>query len=228
MILDVLDNFEVELFGKKHLFFAASSPKKLVVVFNGATRNRYSMWSYFYNEKHNWNDTSYLFLKEGDDPDYFWWYLKDEEAYGNIIEHYISSQGLNPKDVVTMGSSMGGYASMYFGLKLKVQGCIGFRPQIDYLSASQFFTIGRLKDLWVDLDCLIDQCSEDQLPMMYLNYSDFAHDKLAAYHWIDSLKKKKTLSIIHPVSGPDHVSWNPDKEFVQNVIDFMYSIKRSW
>lgn len=224
MIKIILEKFEFERNGIKYLYFPARNPKKLVVSFNGATRNKYSMWSFFYNESHSWEDTSYLFLKDDSDPNYFWWYLKDSEYFSDIIEYHIQKLNLTSKAVIMLGSSMGGYACIYYGLKFGVRGCISFSPQIDYLTASKFFTVARLKDIYVDLNDLIKSVPDDELPMMYLNYSDFPHDKLAAYHLIDEMKKSKTLSLIHPTSGSEHCSWNPDEKFVRSLLELMYSI----
>ncbi len=75
MIENVLKKYEQETFGKRVLFYPASKPSRLVVVFAGANRGHYAMWSWFYRQNEDWSDCSYLFLTEDTDPNRYWWYL---------------------------------------------------------------------------------------------------------------------------------------------------------
>lgn len=228
-IEQIKEKFEKEYKGEKYLLFQPKNETKyLVVVFNGATRDRYSMWSFFYNQEHSWHDTAYLFLKDDQDESYFWWYLSKKDLFRDIIKDTSSSLGVSPKETVMIGSSMGGYAALLYGMELGVKGVISLRPQINFDSAKSFFTINKLKDIWVDLDILIDSIDEKNMPISYINYSEFPTDAIAAYHWIDKVKRKKTISIIHHNKGTEHVSWNPDKNFILNLINFMLSVENSW
>ena len=48
------------------MFYPAKKAVRLVIIFNGATKNRYMMFSHFWNNKEVWPDTAYLFLKDDD------------------------------------------------------------------------------------------------------------------------------------------------------------------
>ena len=83
--------YEHTMFGKEFLFYPAQEPKRLLIFFNGATKNRYMMFSWFWNDKEIWKDTAYLFLKD----DTTCWYLGNNEIsliedFSRIINHHIS------------------------------------------------------------------------------------------------------------------------------------------
>jgi pimeloyl-ACP methyl ester carboxylesterase len=190
------------------------------VLFNGATVNRYTMWSWFWHDDEQWTDTAYLFLKDDD----IRWYLGTYDnpktpLYCDLISYIMNSYNLAPKDLCFIGHSMGGYAALYYGLKLGVGAVYAFRPQVTWDAAVLFYSIKKLKDVWIDLDVFAQHVTS--VPAVYLQYGEFEPDTLAGHTLVDSLQTRYTRFIVEHTDHKEHIGYYPTKEHIEATITYL-------
>jgi hypothetical protein len=196
--------YELTLFDKQHLFYPATQAKRLVIIFTGAQKNKYAMWSWFWNDEENWKDTAYLFLKDDD----FCWYIGNNkksfiEDYSKIIVHYISAAGLQANQAIAVGSSMGAYGAVLYACLLGLKGAIALNPQVNKTSNEiARYAIQNTEDRWIDLDRFVSSC--EQVPCISLIFTYNICDEAASYALIDALKVKAQLLIVRRFPSPHH------------------------
>lgn len=219
----VKSKYEHTLYDQEYLFFPAKNPKRLWILFCGAQKNRYTMWSWFWNDNEDWQDTAYLFLKD----ESFSWYLGFEdkplvETYTALIKKIINECNLEPKNVFSIGHSMGGYAALFYGITLGFKGIFAFRPQIDWPNAATFFSVNQLKNRWIDINELL--INKTAIPLIYLQFGEFEPDKQAGYKLIDTLKSRESLSIIQKTTNTQHIGHEPTKKFIESTLLYFENI----
>lgn len=220
LIAYVKSNYEHTMHGLEYLLYPAKHPKQLWVLFNGATPGKYTMWSWFWRDDEKWDETAYLFLKDDD----IRWYLGSAEApkaetYLAIITTVMQSLGLEPSQVCTIGHSMGGYAALYYGLLLQA-GCIyTFRPQVAWDAAVTYYSIKKLRDVWVDIDTLVRE--QPTTPRLYLQYGEFMPDKLSGKALIDAYTERHGVMVVERTDHPEHLGFHPTKEQIEKTITFL-------
>lgn len=216
--------YEKTVDGKPYLFFPATQPQRLVVIFNGATKGIYRFWRWFWQEDEAWQSTAYLFLRD----DEFGWYLgigKESfvASYKKIITQTMNELGLTAQQVVTFGGSMGGYGALYYAITMKLKGAVLFNPQIDYESAqlNDGFDVNVTGFHWRDLDQLAEKAA--YLPCISLTYGLDKRDVSAAQKLIEVLKKRKATCMIHSTRLPGHagVSEAISKAFVEQELAYV-------
>lgn len=215
----VLNKYEHELFGRKCLFYPATNPKRLVIVFSGATPG-YNLWSWFWKDTEDWSDTAYLFLRDENKT----WYLGDDKRrivddYLEIIQFFLTRSSLPSDKVISIGSSMGGYAAIFYAVIRSFKGAIAFNPQVDRASASGSFSVGRAQSCWVDLDTVV--ASAVETPHVSLNFCSFSSDTLAAYKLLDQLKQKNSVTIFRKGQADTHTTLKYNKKLIETDIWFI-------
>jgi hypothetical protein len=223
----VKKKYEHTLYGQECLFYPAKNPKRMLISFCGAMKNIYSMWSWFWLDSEDWQETAYLFLKD----ETFSWYLGNDtkslvDDYIHIIKYFMDVAQLHKDQVFTVGRSMGGYAAIYYATILGLKGAIALNTQVDKESAiTQFsqvsytFGIANTENQWVDLDMVVAQY--DKVPSISLNCGSFIRDKLAAHKLLNTLKEKNSLVIFRKTPLLIHSPFGCTKKFIENEINFM-------
>lgn len=220
LIAYVKSNYEHVMHGVEYLLYPAQHPKQLWVLFNGATPGKYTMWSWFWRDDEEWNETAYLFLKDDD----IRWYLGSSDApkthvYLDIITTVMQSLGLEPSQVCTIGHSMGGYAALYYGLLLGA-GCVyTFRPQVTWDAAETYYSVKKLRDVWIDIDTLVRE--QSKVPPLYLQYGEFLPDKLSGKALIDAYAEHHGVMIVERTDHLEHLGYHPTKEQIEQTISFL-------
>jgi hypothetical protein len=220
----VKSTYEHTLFGIDYLFYPASNPKRLYILCNGATVGKYTMWSWFWRDDELWDDTAYLFLKD----DAICWYLGTAEnplmqTYSDLIRAIMHYCTLTEKETYIIGHSMGGYAALHFGLHLGLAGVFALRPQIDWQSASTYFSVKKLKNVWIDLDTYVMQSS--YIPKIYLQFGEFGPDKEAGNKFLHALITRKAFVIVEKTDNESHTGYHPTKEYIEATLAYMEQIK---
>jgi hypothetical protein len=222
----VKNKYERTFEGIDYLFYPAHHTKRLYIFCNGATVGKYTMWSWFWQDDEAWDETAYLFLKD----DTIRWYLGTIEApltetYCALIRSVIAQCGITEKQTYTIGHSMGGYAAIHFALRLGLGGVFALRPQIDWEYGTQFFSIKKLKGLWVDLDqhLLQSPC----VPRAYLQFGEFGPDKGAGLKFLNALIEKHAFVILEKTNNASHTGYHPTKEHIESTLTYLETIRTS-
>lgn len=216
----VKNTYEHTMHDISYLLYPAKKPKQLWVLFNGATSGKYTMWSWFWRDDEVWDDIAYLFLKDDDVR----WYLGSVESpktaiYRDIITSVMQSLGLESSQLCTIGHSMGGYAALYYGLQLQVGRVYVFRPQVTWNAAVTYYSVKKLRDIWVDIDSLVH--AQLKVPQLYLQYGEFMPDKLAGKALVDAYAEKHTLIVVERTDHPEHTGYYPTKKQLEETIGFL-------
>jgi len=206
-----------------YLWYPAKNPKQLWVIFGGAIPNRYSRWSWFWNDNEKWEDTSYLFLK---DDNRTWYFGTPEKpltkTYCSIIKDVMETCHLSEKDIFMIGNSMGGYAALRFGILLGVRGILAIRAQTEWMSAIHFKGVKKLRGLWVDIEDLILQ--NDYIPPIYFHFGIFGPDKQATKKCLKALFTKPSTVITEKTTEISHNHGFPTMDQTIAIINYMGTI----
>jgi len=201
MIQNILTNHETTLENVKHVFYSNSQNDTLFISFAGKI-DKYVSITWFYNQYDF--QGNFLFLKN-DEENYNTY---NDDKFMRVIQHYISK--LNIKNIITYGPSMGGIASIVYGLKLNANLIISIDPNpINY-----------------DHNILLNQIinhenNYDYKNKIYLNYT-FMNNYDTLPQWTDEiikeLKLKNVVLTIQPFRCIEHLSFIPTKEFLIDII----------
>jgi predicted esterase len=220
LIFYIKSKYEISIAGIDCLFYPARHPKRLYIFCNGATAGKYTMWSWFWRDDEAWEDTAYLFLKDDD----IRWYLGTAQkpltdAYCTLITTIMKRCGLTPDQTFAVGHSMGGYAAIHFTLRLGLRAVFALRPQIDWASAAQYFSVKKLRDMWIDLDQLL--LHSPHKPMVYLQYGEFGPDKDAGRIFLHALLEKNAFVILEKTANLSHTGYHPTKAYIETTLAYM-------
>ena len=196
----------------------SSNSNVLIIIFNSNNYNNNKfefefekyLNTYFKDKK----PPSYLFLRDV----YLRWYYNGIKGFSknyqetiNKISEFINKY--NFKITICMGSSSGGYASLYFGCKLNVNKIICFSPQIELIQSidlyyNQFkiifknFTLKEKKAF--DLTNLISK-HKNKIFIFWVNYSDFYNvTKIQNTYVYQNLNDEKSYNAIKNNSNIKH------------------------
>ena len=201
-IYDILKNHTKIIENVEHVFYSNGQNNMLFISFAGAVKLYVAITWFYQNPQLLGN---FLFLK--DNPENFTTY--DDEKYAKIIQHYI--QKLNVEKLITYGPSMGGVASIIYGLKFKAQLIISIDPAV----------------VNYDFSTIIEQIrglENEYNPKIYINYTFSSMDGNYAIipdttqKMIEELMKKNVLITIHPYRSTEHLAFIPSKEYLIDII----------
>ena len=205
----VREKYTNEVLGEKVIFYPSSKPKRLLVFFSSMHVDKYDRYSWFWDENESWDESSYLFIKD----DSLQYYLgnpqkPERDKYAKIIKEYMGLCNVESNQVFAIGSSMGGYAAIYFAFYLSLNSAIVSNPQVDYSSAQAHAyrnwekIIRQIGDDWYDLDKLVYRYNE--VVNIYIEYGNYMADKLAAENLIHSLLKRRSHFIVKRTENATH------------------------
>ena len=206
MIDEILKYHEREKYGIKHVFYKNKEKDFLFISFSGKV-DFYCNVSWFY--RNNDVDGCFLFLKN--DPDYDTY---TNESYLDLIKFYCEQYQV--KNIMTYGLSMGGIASIHYGLSLNAFAILSFDPHpIKY-------------DL-LKLYELIDNYDFDY-EKIFINYtlSGVESDTKIPIHTLNilnKLSKKNVFLTVQPYLSPNHLDFIPSKEYLLNIINMFNDVK---
>jgi hypothetical protein len=201
MIDHILKNHELTLSDVKHVFYCNGKSDTLFISFAGKI-DKYVSVTWFYNQ----NDFvgNFLFLKNDENYNTY-----NEEKYHNLIQYYVS--GLNIREVITYGPSMGGIASIYYGLKFNASLMISIDPN----------------PINFDYNILLNEIRNsihnyDYKNKIYINYT-FINDFHTLPEWtekiINELKLKNVILTLQPFRSIEHLQFIPSKEYLMEIIN---------
>lgn len=205
MINDILKKHELELFNKKHIFFNNDVNDILFIGFAGKV-NFYVNSTWFYNN--NKVNGNFLFLKN--DPDYNTY---NDKSYKELIQYYIDKYDI--KNIITYGLSMGGIASIYYGIVFKAKLIISIDPHpINY-------NIHHLYQLIDDTNF-----SYEKIYINYTFYDNNTKNNIPNHTniIIQKLLSKNVLLTIQPYISKIHLDFITSKEYLYEIINKFITI----
>lgn len=219
-----LSKYEVKRNGIDALVMCGKSPKRAVISFSSMNPGKYERWSWFFERHASGCDDLYIIFKDDSQR----YYLGDNSTSMNIrhikfISEQLEANGLQPKNCYMTGSSMGGYAAIYFGFSIGAAGIISINPQIDYASARRHSLqnwerkIRETQDSWVDLNDFVYRFNNK--PKLHIEHGDYPADVSAIEKLVDSLTKMK-ISYSREFTGGDHSTTTINRQRLFDIIDF--------
>lgn len=177
------------------IVFEPQRVERIVVSFTGMQLGNYNKWSWYYQDYHL-GTTLFIVFKD----DEHLYYLDREDRpvvryHREFIQEYIAKHNLTCKHVTTVGSSMGGYAAVYYAFLFDYKLAIASVPIVDYESAlliEPYNTWTRkmtqLGEKWIDLDKFLDTVTESTATV-FLIHGQFPADLSASGKLAASLDK---------------------------------------
>jgi hypothetical protein len=167
------------------IVFEPNSVSRIVVSFTGMQLGNYNKWSWYYQD---YQQSTTLFIVFKDD-EHLYYLNRDERSvvreHYDFIQHYITKYNMTNKQVITVGSSMGGYAAIYYAFLFDFKLAIASVPIVDYESAlliKPYNTwtrkMDQLGDNWIDLDKFLD--TTKSTTKVYLIHGQFPADLSAS------------------------------------------------
>ncbi|CAI8779617.1 YqiA/YcfP family alpha/beta fold hydrolase [Pseudomonas sp. IT-P291] len=206
------------------LVMCGKKPKRAVISFTSMNPGKYERWSWFHNKHREGCEDLYIIFRDNDHR----YYIGSDTAptqvrYHKFISEHLQKHNISSKDTFLIGSSMGGYAALYFGFWMDVGGIIVTNPQVDYQSSRRHSLQNWERQIreagtnWVDLNDFIYRFPSK--PKLYIEHGDYPADAAAAqklFATLDDLKLTYTRSYV----GGDHSSTNMDASLLFKIIDF--------
>jgi pimeloyl-ACP methyl ester carboxylesterase len=200
---EILDQHKIDSsFGIDGIIFKPPVAKKVVVCFSGMNLGRYERWSWFYQRFLKNDQTIYIVFKDDD----FLFYLnregKDTETlHAKFLLEILKEYNLTTSKLYTVGSSMGGYAAIYYSLLLSGGGAIVSNPLVDLDSAthhSHTLWTRKIKECNQQWKNIIDmiKCHKNKTNF-FLSYGNYLPDVLASSKLINALNETNLTYVRH-------------------------------
>lgn len=221
----IVNKYSFNHHGIQSVYFPSKN-KRLIISFTGFINYvSFARLSWYFDETEQWNsDTSYLFLC---DPSRHWYVGEENNATGQLYEDIITKimhdNHFTPQQVSCIGASMGGYAALYFSLKLKLNACLAVHAQLNKRAARLYE-----KDIW---DKKIAECgrnfydiidlaeASETLSNIYLEYGKHPSDLSGLDELIIALSQKNSLLVLKSHNSRDHNTTSPDRQTIKKYIE---------
>lgn len=223
----IFKNYQRKHKDKHFLFYPAQNASRLCILFSGyIDRITYNRYSWYFDGSEKWGgDTAYLFLN---DPSLHWYVGKegsdDFATYSYIIDSVIKEIGIDRKRVFAIGASMGGYASLLYGLALNLGGCISVHPQLSYKGTRRYELgnwerqIRECGSNFYDVDDLI--AKSKAIPQIYIESGDHPADIYGLDRVIQTLSDRNASFTVHRPVTAEHNTESPSKARIEALISF--------
>jgi hypothetical protein len=215
--------------GQNYVFYPATNPKRMCIYFSSMNIDRFDRYSWFWEDSEDWGETAHLFLQDNN----LTYFLGTEEkpmlgTYKKIIDLCLAESKLKYKHSYSIGSSMGGYGALYYGIMLNFKGCIVSGSQTNFKSAARHEFSNWTKNMkscgsnFIDIDDLLHK--KDRVPCIHIEFSEYAADKDAAIKVITSALEKKSFIIVNKNDGKGHKDIKMSKESIEKTISLFEEI----
>ncbi len=212
------------------IFRPTRTPTKIVVSFSGMESNKFQKWSWFYEQYTKNDDTVYVALR---DEAHLFYLPRNNEAthkrHINFINEIATEYNLTAKNMYFVGSSMGGYAAIYYGFLMNVSGIIVTNPLVDLNSARRHMYRNWEKQMlatgpeWQDLDLFV--YTTYTKPKVFIQHGMYAADKFAAEKLINSFNDLRVEYTRSFTEGVEHSDVRLSKNTLFSIIELWERIK---
>ena len=215
------------IFGQEVVYIPSITESRGLLVFFSAMdiKHRYDRINWFKSVNIR-NGFSFLFLNNSE----YNYYLGNDyspsfHTFKKIIMHFSKGEGCSD-NIYTVGSSMGGYAAIYYAFKMQLKGAIVGVPQVNKKFALMHTHKNWTKAInstgcqWEDLDVMLNQ-PHLALPKLYLEYGNYPADKYAALSLLEIYQNRSGLIITRKAAGNEHTYFMSPKTITSAVNFFM-------
>lgn len=175
------------------LVWADAEPRKAIINFSSMNPGKFERWSWFRRDRLR-VPSVYVFLK--DDCQHYYLGTPSRplaSARQELISRILDKYHIDREGVTTVGSSMGGYAAVYFAASMGLGRAISINPQVDFESAGLHrYSLWQRKmgeANWIGLDEYIESCSSVACHVL-LRHGQYAADRSAASKLIGAMTKR--------------------------------------
>lgn len=231
---NILKRYQKKYKNKMYLFYPGKKVKRLIILMTGYIDYvSYNRFSWYWDEEEKWErDTAYLFLCDVSKH----WYVgmegeQDKEIYKEIIEGKLMELNLSSKDAYIIGASMGGYASLLFGIECGLGGIISVHPQLSKKSAYRYhksdwiLKINECGINFIEVDDLI--AKTDNIPPLYLEIGRNPADQCGLKGVLEVLNNKKCFLLLNRTQTCEHDTKSPDRLKIEKLISVFDYINKS-
>lgn len=212
---------EKSLSGISYVFLPSkSAARKLVVCFGAMGKGGYSRISWYLQGKGDSRD-SYLFLRDPTET-YYCGTAGAETfaAYSAIIDEAVHQSGVDRRNVITVGNSMGGTAAIMFATLLGLGCAMATNPQIDFTSAamSKWGWLPRMRSAappFMEIDKLL--MSSKHLPVIHAYVTSEAPDIAAVRVLTDCMEEIGGTLMVHRPDAQEHKTNSPTAADIEKV-----------
>ncbi|KEZ52168.1 hypothetical protein [Metabacillus indicus] len=208
-----------------YLLYPAKSDK-LIVCFTTLGPHIYERIRMLWEEDEKWSH-NILFISDNSGSKAAGLFYLGSKVNPLIEEHttelikYIQATH-NISSTITLGSSMGGYAAIYYAIKMDLLGAIAVVPQI---CEDVIFEFGWQKwketisemGTFRNLPFMIEE--KEKLPKLYVQYGNYKPDLKAIERLKHSLEKKHGFFIFDYFEEESHTSNYMQKELIYRIAD---------
>lgn len=181
----VVEQYAFEFEGKQCVYIPYKDSKRHPSLIIAMSTHNFGDRYYFIRGLAENQKTSLLFVT---DPKNTYYFEDDNGAsYERLFSTFVKKYGA--AHVTFFGSSMSGYAALYYGFKLKAN-VIASNPQVNFDVSYEHawndlrVTLDKVKSAWINLDELLYNAVFESV--FYIIYGDFPMD----IHNIEALQKK--------------------------------------
>lgn len=188
--------------------FNDDNPKCAIISFSSMNIGQFERWTWFWKKRLS-VPCVYIFLK--DDEQHYYLGTQSDDLVGvreRIISKILEKHSVPRYAAITIGSSMGGYASIYFAHQLNLKCAISINPQVDLESAGfHKYSLWqrKMKEVggkWKDLDKFISD--KTSRPLIYLVSGEYEPDKLATEKIASAFQRQGHIVIRERYEGEEH------------------------
>ena len=200
----------------KDFKFINNNTNTLFIIFNSNNynSNKFEFENYLNNFFEDKNPPSFLYLRDV----YLQWYYNGIQGFSKNYQETIDKINdyknlYNFQNILCIGSSSGGYASLYFGCKLNANHIICFSPQIELSRSTTLYynkfrrIFNKFTQLEKETFNLIKLINEhkNKIFIFWVNYSDFYNiSKKRNPYVYQNLNDEKSYNDIKENSNIEH------------------------
>jgi hypothetical protein len=183
------------------------SPTQAIVNFSSMNPGKFERINWFSQGKLN-KPTIQLFFK--DENQHFYLGSHGDSVCETVVNKIMSTldrHQINVTDVTTIGSSMGGYASLYYGFLLGVKNIVSVNPLVDLccmnLHNNSLWTRKAAESNWINLNSHL-LLRSGPYPNTFLVHGTYSADICSVEKLVESLRVIKATYTIKTINSPEH------------------------
>lgn len=220
-----------KMFNEDICFLSNKGNKKMLIIFSGMGKERKFDRLKSISNNSFYKEYDILFLKDKENTYYLGNNKHDKkELYLKIINECIKINEIANQNIITIGSSMGGYAAILYSTLLNFKASITGVPQtikknaLKNIYPNWYNSMKSVGNKWIELDNFLSQSSFN-LPICYIETGTFQADVLSAELLQNLYRKKGGIFIYNKFEKNEHIYFINNFE-LEYIIKFVYNMNK--